>query len=111
MLLVAGSPLMVVITSSGRNPAVAAGPPGDTAWTNSPSGTPAWGGAAGGRGGGCTPEQAGGTRPAVVGRHASDGLGPTTRAGKPQPQPAAARLAGRARHRRAGRRHAHQLAL
>src|SRR2546430_9212063 len=66
MLLMAGLPSMLVITSSGRNPAVAAGPPADTAWTNSPSGTPAWAAAAGGIGVVCTPKKAWATRPVAM---------------------------------------------
>src|ERR1700748_2325360 len=84
MLLVAGSPLMVVITSSGRNPAVAAGPPGDTAWTNSPSGTPAWAAAAGGIGVVCTPKKAWVTRPVAMISSAMD-LARSTGMAKPSP--------------------------
>src|SRR6201985_563169 len=132
MLLVAGSPLMVVITSSGRNPAVAAGPPGDTAWTNSPSGTRDWAAAAGGIGVVCTPKKAWVTRPVAMISSAMDlarstgmakpspmppapdspaGLGQMHGDANAPPDPAATRLAGRARHRRASRRHAPQLAL
>ena len=84
MLLVAGSPLMLVITSSGRNPAVAAGPPGDTAWTNSPSGTPAWAAAAGGIGVVCTPKKAWVTRPVAMISSAMD-LARSTGMAKPSP--------------------------
>src|SRR6516165_4559491 len=42
VLLVAGWPLMVVITSPSCRPAWAAGPPGTAVLTYSPSGTPAW---------------------------------------------------------------------
>src|SRR5215468_2494570 len=58
MLLVAGWPLMVVITSPSCSPAWSEGPPGTTAWTYSPSGTPASAAAAGGIGTVDTPKKA-----------------------------------------------------
>src|SRR5215471_2122521 len=66
VLLVAGLPLMVVITSPSCSPAWAEGPPGTTCWTYSPSGTPAWAAAAGGIGTVATPKYAWVTVPVAM---------------------------------------------
>src|SRR5580700_9860917 len=84
MLLVAGSPSMLVITSSGRSPAWAAGPLGVTAWTYSPSGTPAWAAAAGGIGTVCRPKKAWVTLPVAMISSAMD-LARSTGMAKPSP--------------------------
>src|SRR6516165_8997023 len=84
MLLVAGIPSILVITSSARSPAVAAGPPGVTAWTKSPSGSPAWAAAAGGIGTVCRPKKAWVTRPVAMISSAMD-LARSTGMAKPSP--------------------------
>src|SRR5215472_11616736 len=84
MLLVAGSPSILVITSSGRSPAAAAGPPGVTAWTKSPSGSPACSAAAGGIGTVCSPKKEWVTRPVAMISSATD-LARSTGMAKPSP--------------------------